>query len=172
MDLMFILFPLLRLASTPSGCETPFDISRRSEHEINCLHTRKERKPCSFFPRISFFFSFLFPKPSKGLQGTRCVSPPQSIRRGQVRCPPLSATTTWVSSLHFRPPPLSCSFFLLKAGTPAPGNLSTSLVWPRERGKQPQPISEPHVQQQSDIMSCILLRALQVPQIFLKCDCL
>lgn len=40
-----------------------------------------------------------------------------------------------------------------------PGNVSTPVVSPRVKGKQAVSIYE----QQSDIMSCVLLRALQVP---------
>lgn len=165
---MCILFPFVRLSFIP-GCETPFDISSRSEHEINCLHRRKERKPRSFFPWN--VLSLLSSPPPQALSGTwevqAIVAQPSSIRKGQIRCPWVSATTTLVPSLQLRPTPLSCSLSLIRAR----GNFFTPLVSPRDKEKRPQPISEPHIQR-SDIMSCILLRALQVPQIFLKCDCL
>lgn len=77
---MFVSFPFWRLSFTP-GCETPFDISSKSEHEINCLHRRKERKPRSFFPWMCFL-SFTFSKPSQGLSSTGHLHP---WGKGQIR---------------------------------------------------------------------------------------
>lgn len=55
------LVPCLRVSFPPSGCETPFDISSRSEHKISCLHRGKEMTSCSVFPQPSF--TVFFPNP-------------------------------------------------------------------------------------------------------------
>lgn len=133
MDLMFTSFALLRLASTPPGCETPFDISSRSEDEINCTQERKgslthSSREYPFFPLLSF---------SQTLQGTsryRLCLPTFAHQQRAGEVPPLSATVPWV---HFRLPPLSCSLFLLKAGSPAPGNLSSRPVSLEDAGSSP-----------------------------------
>lgn len=150
------LVSCFRVSFSPSGCETPFDISSRSQQKINCLHTEEEKKPHSVFPR-TVFLSILLPKLSQGLQGSSQVTAPDPSATGKSGAP--------VVCHHSVPFQVYCPDALLS------GSLFILLVSQEEKQRQLQPISEPHVTQ-SNIMSCLLLRALQVPQIFLKCDCL
>ena len=111
------------------------------------------------FHEYPFFFPFLSSsKPSQRLWGIGLVAPNLSIRKGQGRwplCLPLDI------GLQF---PLGRILFPAHSPSsrwqsPALGNVLTPVVCPRVKGKQALSISE----QQSNIMSCVLLRALQVP---------